>query len=138
MATPQVGLALLRPVAGPYPIHATPPGINTHPYQLNRRPAMNSADQQAGTPQDARRVVPPAARRRKGNRAVWILLLGLAVVLLAGGGAVVAATNAGWSTDTPEVLGIAPPTGSRDVAGDTPITIAFNMPMNQDSVRAHL
>ncbi|MGI8588923.1 MAG: Ig-like domain-containing protein [Chloroflexia bacterium] len=67
------------------------------------------------------------------------LLLGILLVLVvAGVGGAVWAGQAGWSTGTPRVLGIAPETGSRDVAGDAPISIAFNMPMNADSVRSAL
>jgi len=78
---------------------------------------------------------PPAPRRRRWLPILLLLLLGLGAAAAAGTAWM---ANAGWSTDPPQVLGIFPPPGSRDVAGDAPISIAFNMPMNPDSVRSAL
>ena len=99
---------------------------------------MENNDPQAGaggpTPSPLHRVPP----RRRRHPFLWAALAVLAGVIAAGAGGLTWARSAGWTTAPPAVLGIAPPPGSRDVPGDTPISIAFNMPMNPESVRANL
>ncbi|HUS15344.1 MAG TPA: Ig-like domain-containing protein, partial [Chloroflexia bacterium] len=80
----------------------------------------------------------PDAIPRRSHTVRNALLGGLVALVALGAGGAAWAAQAGWSTDTPQVLGISPPPGSRNVAGDTPISIAFNMPMNPDSVRGAL
>lgn len=77
---------------------------------------------------------PPPAPRKRSRVPLVIGGTVVALALAAAGGAAWAG-QAGWRTDPPVVLGIAPAAGSRNVAGDTPITVSFNQPMNADSVR---
>ena len=90
-------------------------------------------------PESSGAEMPQAPASHGARRRRWgLLLLPLVLLLAAGAGGGIWARAAGWSLDHPQALGIAPPPGARDVPGDAPITIAFNMPMNPDSVRAGL
>lgn len=80
----------------------------------------------------------PAPPHRTRNRILAGLGMLAGLVVLAGLGGATWASNAGWRLEPPQVLGIAPAAGSHDVAGNASISIAFNMPMNPDSVRQHL
>ncbi len=96
----------------------------------------NDADNTAPGPAAAAPPVSPPPKRRRLVLPIIGGLLGL--VVLAGAGGAAWAGQAGWRTDAPQVLGISPPPGSRNVGGDTPISVAFNQPMNPDSVKAAL
>jgi hypothetical protein len=84
-------------------------------------------------------VLPPAAmpRRESGGAAQRILLIlsvGLTLVL----GVLLVGQRAGWSLDTPQVVGLGPRSGARDVGGKEPVVVSFNMPMDQAAAQAAL
>lgn len=100
-----------------------------------QNPPLAAADNSARGPAEA---TPPPTPPRK-RRRVWPLITGLlALLVLTGAGGAAWASQAGWRTDAPQVLGISPPPGTRNVGGDTPISVAFSQPMNPDSVKAAL
>ncbi len=90
---------------------------------------MSTLEPQANAPAG------PGLRRR---RRVSFVIGALGLLALAAGGGCVWVQQAGWSADAPVVLGISPPPGTRGVAGDAPISIAFNVPMDTASVEASL
>ena len=84
-------------------------------------------------------VLPPAARPRResggaAHRILLILSVGLTLVL----GVLMVGQRSGWSLDTPQVVGLGPRAGARDVGGKEPVVVSFNMPMDQAAAQAAL
>ncbi len=84
-------------------------------------------------------VLPPAAVPRNGeSHAAQRVLLILSLVLTAVLGVLLVGQRAGWSLDTPQVVGLGPRSGARDVGGKEPVVVSFNMPMDQGAAQAAL
>src|SRR5689334_16753907 len=84
-------------------------------------------------------VLPPAAMpRRGGGRAMNRVLVLLSVALTLVLGVLLVGQRAGWSLDEPQVVGLGPRSGARDVGGREPVVVSFNMPMDQAAAQAAL
>ena len=77
-----------------------------------------------------------AARRRQRREPGTGRAVGGATLLL--GGCMRVAQRAGWSLDAPQVVGLGPRSGARDVGGKEPVVVSFNMPMDQAAAQAAL